>query len=135
MSDPSTEDLKAFGERLRTSRKRLGLTQGQLAELIPTDSGTVSRWERGEGYPQTQQLVRLSQVLGESIDYLVLGPSDSRTPVVMPEAFIAFLQTELGRIAQQRGYVPTLLTVRTSGVPTIRFYSAIVAGLLTGTDE
>lgn len=126
--------LKAFGERLRASRERVPLTQLQVAELVDANVSTVSRWERGEAYPQGAQLVRLSQVLGESLDHLMLG-SDARTPTVMPKAFVEFLGTKLGRIAQEQGLVLTLLSVRPMGTPTVRFYTAIVAGLLSGSDE
>ena len=34
-------------DRLRVLRKRLGLTQGRLAELLGVHAMTVSKWERG----------------------------------------------------------------------------------------
>jgi transcriptional regulator with XRE-family HTH domain len=36
------------GEELKNIRKRLKLTQGQLAELVGVTPNTVARWERGE---------------------------------------------------------------------------------------
>jgi transcriptional regulator with XRE-family HTH domain len=36
------------GEELKNIRKRLKLTQGQLAELVGGTPNTVARWERGE---------------------------------------------------------------------------------------
>jgi len=127
--------LGGFGERLRAARERLEMNQPALAELVGTDAGTVSRWERGRGYPQAQQLARLATALGESLDYLVLGAAGNRGPQVMPPAFLEFLKTEHGRIAQQRAYIATLLSVRTGGEPTVRFYQAITAGLMLGDDD
>ena len=36
------------GRELRTIRRRLKLTQVELAELVGVASNTVARWERGE---------------------------------------------------------------------------------------
>lgn len=108
--------------------------QRALADALETDVGTISRWERGQGYPQAQQLARLATVLGESLDYLVLGAATDRAPMVMPAAFRAFLKTELGRIAQRREYLPTLLSLRPEREPTVRFYQAIVAALMQEDD-
>jgi transcriptional regulator with XRE-family HTH domain len=124
------DDLVGFGERVRIARERLDMSQVALAAVVGTDSGTISRWERGRGYPQAPQLARLTLALGESLDYLVLGASTDRAPAVMPPAFLAFLRTDLGRIAQERAYIATLLSVRTLQEPTIRFYQAIVSGLM-----
>jgi transcriptional regulator with XRE-family HTH domain len=44
--DPLPEDL-SFGDRLRTERHRLGLTQRQLARKLGIGNCTVSRLETG----------------------------------------------------------------------------------------
>jgi transcriptional regulator with XRE-family HTH domain len=123
-----SDDLDGFGERLRLARERLELRQDQLAALVGTDAGSISRWERGKGHPQTQQLAKLVTALGESLDYLVLGV-DGKGPRQMSPAFMEFLQTEYGRMAQERHYLPTLLSVRTLGEPTVKFYQALTASL------
>lgn len=128
MSDDDS-DLQAFGKRVRQARERLSLGQAEVAELVGTDVGTISRWERGQGYPQTMQLARLSVVLGESIDYLVLDVAAGHQPIVMPAALLEFLQTEYGRIAQRKAYLPTLLSVRPRNEPTVGFYKALVLAL------
>jgi len=133
--DGDDASLGGFGERVRTARERLAMGQADVAAAVGTDAGTVSRWERGRGYPQAQQLARLSVVLAESLDWLVLGAASDRAPAVMPAAFLAFLRTDLGRIAQARAYLPTLLSVRPAREATVGFYKAIVAGLLQADDD
>jgi transcriptional regulator with XRE-family HTH domain len=123
-----------FGARVRAARVRLGMHQRQVAQLVGTDGGSISRWERGAAYPQTHQLVKLALALGESLDHLVLGVQSDAGDVTMPRAFLEFLKTDLGRIAQERNYVHTLLSVRTTREPSVRFYQAIVAGLMLGDD-
>lgn len=135
----SEEDLAGFGERVRTARLRIGLTQEQLGDLCGTDGGTVSRWELGKGYPQAPQLARLAHALGESIDHLVLGAPSEKAPAPMPAAFIEFLQTRSGRLAQQHSLVHTLLSVRlppgAEREATVAFYRALLTALLTALEE
>ena len=54
-------------------RKKKGLTQSALAEKLYVSNKTVSKWERGAGYPEITQLLSLSKILGVGIDDLLLG--------------------------------------------------------------
>lgn len=131
----SEDDLKGFGERLRVARERVHLSQEELAAKVETDKGSVSRWERGRGYPQAPQLAKLALAVGETLDHLVLGSASKQGPRQLPDALLEFLQTELGRTAQQRHYLPTLITIECKPrQPTVAFYRAIVAGLLAADD-
>lgn len=56
-------------------RKRKGLTQTALAEIIYVSNKTVSKWERGVGYPEITQLLSLAKVLETTVDDLL---SDER---------------------------------------------------------
>jgi len=48
---------------IRWQRKRLGLTQGELAERLNVDQGTISRWERGLGEPRPATYAALRDLL------------------------------------------------------------------------
>ncbi len=52
-------------------RKRSGMTQEQLAERLYVSNKTVSKWERGAGYPEITHLVRLSEIFGVPVDSLI----------------------------------------------------------------
>ena len=54
-------------------RKRQGLTQSQLAEMLCISNETVSKWERGGGYPEITQLFNLSRILGTTVDMLMMS--------------------------------------------------------------
>lgn len=47
-------------ERLRAERKRLGLTQQQLADLLDVRQRTISEWEREEVTIRHQQILALA---------------------------------------------------------------------------
>jgi len=59
-----------FNEILITERKKRGLNQEQLAELLNVSRQSISKWENGESFPEYAKLIALSDVLGCSLDYL-----------------------------------------------------------------
>lgn len=61
----------SFAESLRQVRKEKGLSQEELADLIGVSRQAVSKWEQGAGYPETEKLLRVSQVLDISLDSLM----------------------------------------------------------------
>lgn len=64
-------DYKRLGERIREERRRLGLTQAQLAESIDISDSYMGAIERGERSLTLDTLVRLVNRLGVTIDYMM----------------------------------------------------------------
>ena len=64
-------DYQKLGERIREERRRLNLTQAQLAEAIDISDTYMGAIERGERGLTLDTLVRLVNRLGISIDYLL----------------------------------------------------------------
>lgn len=60
-----------LGEKILKLRKKLGLSQEQLGELIEVTRQTISNWELGETSPNPEQLKLLSGVFNVSIDELL----------------------------------------------------------------
>lgn len=60
-----------LGERLYRERKKLGLSQENLANQIDVSRQAVSKWEQGASSPDLNNLVALAKVLNVSIDYLL----------------------------------------------------------------
>lgn len=120
--------METFGSRLRALRTQRNETQEELGDDVGANSGTVSRWERDDGMPHAQQLVTLANHFAVSLDYLLLGQGTEH-PVALPE-FDAFLQTEYGRIAQERGYIRALLAMRYPYAPTQKLYKALVSAMM-----
>lgn len=61
---------KTFGKTLLKLRKKKGLTQSELAEILSISDKTVSKWETGYGYPEITQLPAIAGVFGVQIDFL-----------------------------------------------------------------
>jgi len=63
-----------IGKSLADVRKRIGWTQGELAERIGVETETISRFERGATTPSLLTLQRLASVLNTTMAEL-LGES------------------------------------------------------------
>ena len=60
-----------IAESLKLLRRRRGLTQEDLARLLGVSRITVARWESGQRFPTTEQLMKLSKVLEVSPEELL----------------------------------------------------------------
>ena len=60
-----------FGENLKRLRKEKELTQETLAEFLGVSFQTISKWERGETYPDITTLPIISRFFDISIDDLL----------------------------------------------------------------
>lgn len=66
-------DYQKTGRVISDRRQELGLTQKQLAEQLSISDRTVSRWERGVGFPDVSLLEPLADALGLSLGELIRG--------------------------------------------------------------
>ena len=71
-------DLDAIGKRIAAYRKACGYTQEDLAERVNVTRQAVSKWENGASLPDTDCLVRLSDLFGTSIDEILIGGESER---------------------------------------------------------
>ena len=60
-----------LGQKLKEIRKRLGLSQEQLAEIINVSRQAITKWENDAGIPDISNLQELSKVFGLTVDYLL----------------------------------------------------------------
>ena len=66
-------DLKVIGEFIKTQRKAKKLTQIQLAEKLLVSEKTISKWECGNGFPDTSLILPLCKELDISANELLSG--------------------------------------------------------------
>ena len=60
-----------IGESIRYHRKRLRLTQAELAERVGVTAQAVSKWENDTGLPDITMAVPLARALGTTTDELL----------------------------------------------------------------
>ena len=68
----------SIGEKLYNHRKNAGFSQEELAEKIGVSRQAVSKWERDESSPDTENLIALARLYNISLDELVLGEDTSK---------------------------------------------------------
>ena len=66
-------DQKKIGKFIAECRKKVNLTQMQLAEKLGITDKAVSKWERGIAMPDTSIMLELCDILGISVNELLSG--------------------------------------------------------------
>lgn len=70
-----------LSENLHYLRKRDKITQEELADRLGVSRQSVSKWETGEAYPETDKLISICDVFSVTLDELVRGDLTScKTP-------------------------------------------------------
>ena len=73
------ESMETLGERLKKLRMERGLTQEQLAGQLHVTRQAVAKWESDNGTPDVDNLVRLADAFGVTLDTLV-GRAAAKEP-------------------------------------------------------
>ena len=68
-------DLIKTGKFIAEQRKAKELTQVKLAELLNVSEKTISKWECGNGFPDTSLILPLCEALGITANELLSGRS------------------------------------------------------------
>ena len=64
-------DLEYIGNRIRALRLERGLTQSEFADLLCISFQAVSNWERGIASPDLDNIVRIAELFGTTVDELL----------------------------------------------------------------
>lgn len=67
----------SFGEKLSKLRKENNYTQEQLADVLNVSRQSVSKWESDLAYPETEKLIKISELFNCSLDYLMKENCDN----------------------------------------------------------
>lgn len=76
----------SFADNLKQYRKEKGISQEELAQRLEVSRQAISKWESGEGYPEVEKLLALSQVLGISLDALMATDASHQDAPRSPNA-------------------------------------------------
>lgn len=64
-------NLEQIGQKITEQRKKLNLTQKELAESLYVTHQAVSKWEKGKSVPSIEIMYDMTQLFNISIDYLL----------------------------------------------------------------
>ena len=60
---------KSIGNKIATARKKMNLSQADLAQQVAISPQAVGKWERGESMPDISTLNRLAEILTVDLNY------------------------------------------------------------------
>ncbi len=72
-------DLNKISNFIKEKRKKLGITQDELAEKLFVTEKAISRWETGRGTPDISLLLPLSQELNIDVSELLNGEENKKS--------------------------------------------------------
>lgn len=75
-------DHAKLGELIRALRREQNLTQLQLGEKLHVSDRTVSKWERGIGYPDISLLPKFSEIFRVDLEKLLSGEIKNNDKVI-----------------------------------------------------
>lgn len=87
-----------IAERLAARRKLAGLSQEALAEKLGVSRQAVSKWERSESSPDTDNLIALAKLYGVSLDELLYVDESIEDDVAFEAADRAQVQKGAGAV-------------------------------------
>lgn len=87
----SAGNLQQIGERLKSERARVGLSQVALADACGVNRGTLATWEKGEQGASAQILFTMAEQ-GIDVLFVVTGKRSNESEATLAPAERALLQ-------------------------------------------
>lgn len=85
---------KSIGNKIAEARKKMSLSQAELAQQVSISPQAVGKWERGESMPDISTLNRLAEILGVDLNYF----SDSFQTEEIAKTFTETLDKQTAEI-------------------------------------
>ncbi len=101
--------MKELGARLQKLRRQAGMSQQELADQLHVSRQSISKWELGTATPDLDNLVRLSELFGVSLDELVLGTEKPQEASQQPAQPVEDLKIKRMRLCLIAGVLCLIL--------------------------
>ena len=119
-------------------RRELGLTQKELSDILNISDRTVSKWERGVGFPDISLVEPLADTLGITINELIHGEEQAnvqtpeQTAVDVVQALCPVIKAQRKRLKTVIGIISAILIVITLSFAMLLIFSRDLVGDETG---
>jgi transcriptional regulator with XRE-family HTH domain len=81
-------NTKMIGNKIAEARKKINISQAQLAQHLFISSQAVGKWERGESMPDIITLNRLAEILGVDLNYFSESFQSAATEMAPVESLV-----------------------------------------------
>lgn len=79
----------ALGEQIKECRKKVGMSQDKVAELVGVSRQAVTKWEVNQSAPNTENLFKLAVIFNTTVDML-LDSNDSNKQSSAEQAYYIY---------------------------------------------
>lgn len=76
------QNSKSIGNKIAEARKKINLSQAELAQQVSISPQAVGKWERGESIPDITTLNRLAEIFGVNLNYFSDTPQTTDKEIV-----------------------------------------------------
>ncbi len=90
----------ALSDRIKNCRQSAGLSQEKTAELVGVSRQAVTKWETGQSAPSTENLFRLAEILGTTVDFL-LSDAEKGSPTPAEQIYYLYKLEQEQKAAQR----------------------------------
>lgn len=106
----------SLGERIKEQRKNSGLSQEKVAEFVGVSRQAVTKWEGNQSAPSTENLFKLAELFGTTVDMLLSSDDDGKDSPA-EQIYYLYKMEEEKKAAEHRGKIKKnlLLTLATIG--------------------
>ncbi|WP_342388185.1 helix-turn-helix transcriptional regulator [Salinicoccus bachuensis] len=126
-----------FGNKLKKLRTDEGMSQEELSRTLNVSRQAVYKWEKNRGYPDIDNLIRISDIFNVTIDDLIRNDKDMKDKISIDEEqpfemlgdlgfYIGMIMVILGAIL----FEDTLsITFMLLGLLTVAFFDDLIKSL------
>ena len=90
-----------FHEKLKKLRKEQSMSQEEFSQQLNVSRQAVSKWESGQGFPETDKLLMMSSIFDVSLDYL-LKDNDQRNDIENESGYYVNREMVYGYLAMKK---------------------------------
>lgn len=132
-----------FGDKLMKLRKRMGLSQEELAIKLNVSRQSVSKWESNNSYPETDKIIQICNIFKCSMDSLI---DDNISEVVqtnqkiknnfnvITDSFLGFISKTINMLSQMKFISILKCAIEQIIIAIILFIiSSIIIGIIPST--
>ena len=69
-----------LGEKIKACRQTAGMSQEKVAELVGVSRQAVTKWEANQSAPNTENLFKLAEIFGTTVDFLLASREAENSP-------------------------------------------------------
>jgi transcriptional regulator with XRE-family HTH domain len=91
-----------LGERIRTARKSVGLSQEDLGQILGVSDKTISAYEVGRAVPPLPKLLKLAEVTRRPVSYFSTETPSVKIEVEERLRLIENLLTEIKELLEEK---------------------------------